>query len=136
MPTFAIEGQGGSIAFATSVFTSDLIAITLPERSREVIDTTHLGTTGAKTSKPAKLRNIGTIAVEFDHNPAAADLTNADPETITISYPLLAGQTTPVKLQFNGFVISQGGEEFKTDQRMTTKVTIQVNGDVNVIAAT
>ena len=136
MPTYAIEGQGASIAFATSTFTSDLPSITLPEKSREVIDTTHLGTTGAKTSKPAKLKNVGTISVEVDHNPAADDLTDNDPETITISYPLLTGQTTPVKLQFNGFVISQGGEEFKTDQRLTTKVTIQVNGDIAVIAAT
>jgi hypothetical protein len=136
MPTIALEGTGASIAFANSSFTSDLISLTLPEKAREVIETTHLGTTGAKTYKPAKLKNIGTMSAEFDHNPEAVDLTSKDPEQITISYPLQAGQTTPTKLVFNGFVTQQGGEEFKVDARMTTKVTIQVNGDVNVVAAT
>lgn len=136
MTTIALEGTGASIGFATSVFTSDLISLTLPEKAREVIETTHLGTAGAKTYKPAKLKNVGTISCEFDHNPAADDLTDNDPETITITYPLVTGQTTPAKLTFNGFVISQGGEEFKTDQRMTTKVTIQVNGDMTFVPAT
>lgn len=136
MATIALEGTGASIQFGSSAFSSDLISLTLPEISREAIDTTHLGTTAAKTAKPAKLRAVGEVSAEFDHNPAAIDLTNRDPEQITISYPLLAGQTTPTKLVFNGFVTQQGGEEMKIDQRMVTKVTIKVNGDITVIAAT
>ena len=136
MPTIALEGTGASIAFGTSSFAHDLISLTLPERTREVLDTTHLGTTGAKTSKPAKLKNVGTISCEFDHNPAAADLLEGDVETITISYPLQDGESTPAKLQFSGFVTQQGGEEFRVDTKMTTKVTIQVSGDLEVIDAT
>jgi hypothetical protein len=135
MPTIALEGTGSSISFATSVFTSDLVSLTLPEKAREVIETSHLGTIGAKTYKPAKLKNVGSISCEFDHNPAADDLTDNDPEVITINYPLLTGQTTPAKLTFTGFVTSQGGEEMKIDQRMTTKVTIQVNGDMTFTPA-
>jgi hypothetical protein len=136
MATIALEGTGANIAFATSSFTSDLISLTLPEKSREVIETTHLGTVGAKTHKPARLINVGTISAEFDHDPVAIDLTKKDPEAITISYPLLTGQTTPTRLVFTGFVTAQGGEEFKVDARMTTKVTIQVTGDITITPAT
>lgn len=136
MPTIALEGQGASIAFGTSSFSNDLISLTLPDKAREVLETTHLGTTGAKTYKPAKLKNVGDIACEFDHNPAQADLLLGDVETITISYPLISGQSTPTKLQFSGFVTNVGGEEFKTDAKLMSKVTIKVSGDITVIAAT
>ncbi len=136
MTTYALEGTGASIGFGTSTFVSDLLSLTLPEKAREVIETTHLGTSGAKTYKPAKLKNVGNIECEFDHNPAADDLTDNVVETITINYPLLSGQSVAAKLVFSGFVIKQGGEEFKTDQRMTTKVSIQVTGDLTFTAAT
>ncbi len=136
MATIALEGTGATISFGSSSFTSDLISLTLPEFTREAIDTTHLGTTAAKTAKPAKLRAVGDISCEFDHDPAAIDLTGRDPEQITISYPLLTGQVTPARLVFNGFVTSQGGEEMKVDSRMSTKVTIKVNGDVTKVPAT
>jgi hypothetical protein len=136
MPTYALEGTGATIAFATSNFNSDLISLTLPEKAREAIETTHLGTVGAKTFKPAKLKNVGTISAEFDHNPAATDLTGQDIETITISYPLLSGQTTPTRLVISGFATNQGGEEMKVDSRMTSKVTIQVSGDITLVPAT
>ena len=136
MATVALEGTGATIAFAISSFTADLISLTLPDKAREAIDTTHLGTTGAKTYKPAKLKTVGDISCEFDHNPEANDLTDNVIETITISYPLLSGQSTPTRLVFSGFVISQGGEEMKVDQRMVTKVTIKVSGDITITPAT
>jgi hypothetical protein len=136
MPTYALEGTGASIAFGSSTFTSDLISLTLPEKAREMLDTTHLGTLVAKTYKPAKLKNVGTISCEFDHNPQADDLVDNAIETITIRYPLLSGQSSPTILTFQGFVTQQGGEEFKVDAKMTTKVTIQVSGDITVTNAT
>ena len=136
MPTIALEGTGASIAFALSSFTSDLITLTLPERQREVIETTHLGTTGGKTFKPAKLVNNGTISCEFDHNPAAQKLVKNPVEQITISYPLESGQTTPARIVFQGFVTGEGGEELKVDSRMTTKATIQISGDITEVPAT
>lgn len=136
MPTIALEGTGASIAFASSTFTADLISLTLPERAREVIETTHLGTLVSKTFKPAKLQNPGTISCEFDHVPEAQNLVLNSIEQITINYPLQAGQTSPTRLVFQGFVTQMGGEEMKVDSRMTTKVTIQVSGDITVTPAT
>lgn len=136
MTTYAIEGQGATIAFGSSTFVSDLLSFNMPERTREVLETTHLGTTVAKTFKPAKVKTIGDISCEFDHNPGAADLLNNAIETITVNYPLLTGQSVAAKLVFSGFVIQQGGEEFKTDTKLTTKVTIKVSGDLAYTAAT
>lgn len=135
MPTIALEGTGASIAFSVSSFTSDLISLTLPEESVEVIDTTHLGTPTAKTSKPAKLKKIGSISCEFDHNPSAPRLLRVE-QTFTISWPLLTGQATPYKRVYTGYVSSEGGEEMKVDNKMTKKVTIEVSGDYSEVAAT
>lgn len=136
MATYALEGTGTTIGFGTSNFTSDLISLTLPEVQRAEIETTHLGTTVAKTFKPATLQEVGSFECEFDHNPAAVDLTQAAAETITVTYPLLSGQTTPAKITFSGFVTKQGGEEAKVDARMTTKVSIRVNGAKTFVPAT
>jgi hypothetical protein len=136
MPTYALEGTGATIGFSTSNFTSDLISLNLPDVQRGEIETTHLGTIGAKTFKPTTLQEVGSFECEFDHNPGAVDLTQAASETITVSYPLLSGQTTPARLTFLGFVTKQGGEEMKVDDRMTTKVSIRVTGPKTYIAPT
>lgn len=136
MPTAILEGQGVTISFATSNFTANVISLTLPDRSRETIEDTHLGTSTAKTFKPAALIATGDVTCEFEHQPEAVDLLKQSPETITITYPLQSGQTTPTRKTFNGFATNMGGEEFKTDSRMTTKVTLKVNGDITTVAAT
>jgi hypothetical protein len=136
MTTYAIEGVGATVSFGTSTYACDLITLTLPEKTRATIETTHLGTTVAKTYKPAKLKDVGTVSLEYDHNPAADDLTDNVIETVTINYPLLSGQSVAAKLVFSGFVTKQGGEEFKVDSRMTTKITVQVSGDFAFTAAT
>jgi hypothetical protein len=129
MPTVALEGTGARIAFETSNFTSDLITLQLPERAREAIETTHLGSLITKTFKPGVLIDPGQVTAEFAHNPAAVRLIKAAPERITIHYPLEPGQSAPAALAFTGFCTSEGGEEFTVGSRMTTKLTFQVTSD-------
>ncbi len=136
MTTVALEGTGATIAFATSQFASDLISLTLPEKVRAALETTHLGTSGAKTYKPAKLKDVGEIQCEFDHNPDEVQLLDQQAEEVTITYPLLPGQATPAKLVFQAFATKEGGEEFKVDALMRTKVTLKVSGDLDYTAAT
>lgn len=136
MPTYALEGTGATISFATSVFTSDLISLTLNEAAREALETTHLGTLVSKTFKPGKLVNVGTISAEFDFNPAANSLISNPAETITITYPLETGQATAARVTFSGFVTGEGGVELKVDALMRIKVTIQISGSITFTAAT
>jgi hypothetical protein len=129
MPTVALEGTGARIAFSASSFTSDLITLQLPERAREAIETTHLGSLVTKTFKPGVLIDPGQVTAEFDHNPAAAKLIKGSVETITIHYPKEDGQTTAATLAFTAFCVSEGGEEFTVGSRMTSKLTFQVTSD-------
>lgn len=129
MPTIALEGVGASIAFATSAFAADIYSISLPERTREKIDTTHLGSTVVKTAKPGKLIDPGEIQVEIDHDPAAARLVKQPPEQITVHYPLRGSQTVSDQIEFTGFVTSEGGESFEVGKALRTKLTITVTSD-------
>lgn len=136
MATIALDGTGTRIWFSTTQFVADLITLSLPERTREAIDTTHLGSRVTKSFTPGVLIDPGQVTVEFDHNPAAARLIGAAPEWITIVYPLRSGQTTPTKLGFKGFCVSEGGEEFTVGSRLTTKMTFQVITDYTITPAT
>ena len=136
MATIALEGVGATIAFGTTTtFVADLVSLTLPEQSREALETTHLGSLVAKSFKPGKLKNVGTISAEFDHAPEGVALISGPVETITITYPLLGVQTVGTKLVFSGFVTAEGGAEFRVDTLMRSKVTIQVAGDITVTPA-
>jgi hypothetical protein len=126
----AIEGTGATIAFATSGFTAECTNIQLPERARESLETTHLGTTTAKTFKPAKLYDSGEVTVTVFHDPAADLLIGEEPEQITITYPLETGQSTAATAVFTGFVTGQGGESFKVGELMSTNLKIKVTGAI------
>lgn len=136
MATVALEGTGASISFGTSGFAADLISLTLPEFTREAIETTHLGTTGAKTFKSAKLYTVGDIAATFDHDPSETNMVTQDAETITITYPLQSGEATAKTLAFTGFAMSSGGEEMTVDNRMITSITIKAQGAITETPAT
>lgn len=136
MPTIALEGTGATVTFATTSFTSDLISLTLPERARDAIDTSHLGSTIVKTAKPGKLVDPGEVSMEFDHNPAAVKLIKNAAETITIAYPLQTGELTAATLAFTGFATSEGGENFTIGERITTKLTFKVTSDFTFTAST
>jgi hypothetical protein len=131
-----LEGTGASIEFATSGFTAPLVSLTLPELTREKLETTHLGTTPAKTNQPGKLYAVGDISCVFRHDAEETSLILEAPEQITINYPLLAGEATPKKLTFTGYAISDGGEEVAVDTIMDTNVTLAVSGAITVTPAT
>lgn len=135
MATIALEGTGATIAFGSSSYVADLISLTMPEEAVEDLDTTHLGTTVAKTSKPGALLDPGEVSLVYDHNPALASPLRTV-QTFTVSYPLQTGETTPAKRTFSGYVKSIGGEEFTVDNLIRTNVTIKVSGPITRVAAT
>lgn len=80
-------GTGTSIVFASSGFTAQLTSIDPYELSRESIETSHLGTTGPKTSEPGDLYDPGELALEGHFNPETAPPISGVAETATITYP-------------------------------------------------
>lgn len=130
-----LEGTGATIAFETSGFDAPLVSLTLPELTREKLETTHLATPDAKTNQPGKLYAVGDISCVFRHDAEQTSLIFEAPEVITITYPLLPGEAVAKRLSFTGYAISDGGEEVAVDTIMDTSVTIAVSGAVTVTPA-
>jgi hypothetical protein len=128
MPTIALEGTGARIAFA-ELYEADLITLTLPERAKNAIGTTHLGSHITTTANDGRLVDPGQVTVEFDHVPGAPVLLKRPPGQVTITYPLRPGLVTPDRLRFNAFATSEGAAEFQVGARLAKKVTLTVTSD-------
>ena len=99
----ADTGTGSTVTFGTSGWAGEILDINFDGFNREAIDTTHLGTTTARTFMPSDLYDPGelTLEVQFDGDdgpPIAAA------ETITITFPLKSGDTTAGNWAGSGFV--------------------------------
>lgn len=122
MTAITLEGTGARIAFASSGFSSDLIALERGARQRIALETTHLATTGAKTYKPGKVVDAEEITAYFDHDPNADYLVSRRPQQVTLEVLLDDGTYSPITMTC--FITTQGAEEMKIDQRMVTKLTM------------
>jgi hypothetical protein len=69
MPTYyAFEGVGTELNFQTSKVRFAIESFSLPEASRDSIETTHLKST-AKTFMPATLIDYGEVSIQFQNDP-------------------------------------------------------------------
>ena len=124
----ADEGSGASITFGTSGTTINATSIQASGVAREALETTHLGTTGGyKTFIPADLKDPGEIAVTFRYNP------NVQPpistaETITITYPVPAGDSSGATEASSGFVSSWDPPACENDAVMDATFTVKRTG--------
>jgi hypothetical protein len=82
------EGLGATLTLSTSNFESSakIISITPDPITREVYNTSYLGTTSFHTKQAADLMDPGGITIEFFHEGAEPPQT-ATAETITVTYP-------------------------------------------------
>lgn len=90
-------GNGTTITFATGItVTLKVRSITPSASSVNSIDTSHLGTTGTRTTIAEDLADAQTLQLEalwdtfFTTPVAGLDLGN-----VTVTYPLRTGETTP-----------------------------------------
>lgn len=130
MPTIALEGTGARIAFANTGYTADLVSLTLPERAKDALGTSHLGSLVTNTNRCGKLVDPGQIAVTFDHVPNAPALLRRAPEQVTITYPTRPEQSTGDRLVFTAFATAEGGAEFTNGNRLTRQVTLALTSDL------
>jgi hypothetical protein len=133
----ALDGNGTSIVFATSAFAANIISVDGPSVSRESIDCTHLGTTKSMEFFPANLGDAGELSLEIEFDPdiapPIADNASANDvaETITITWPLPAGQSTAATWAFSGFATSYSGGA-TSGERMTGSLTVKISGSITV----
>jgi hypothetical protein len=114
MPVAVDEGHGATLSLGTHTWDTAalLTSIQFSAISRAPLETSHLATTNAKTFMPEDLPDYGTLTVEFYHIDAIAP-PYAAAETITVTYPIGAGQSVAATIACSGFLTdyTPGGAE-------------------------
>lgn len=94
--------------------------------TREVVETTHMGTTGARTYTPGTLYDPGEISIEILFDPEQDPVTpiTAAAETVTVTYADAAPASTMACSGFmTNFAITGPLED-----RMTATATLKLSG--------
>lgn len=123
------EGTGASVTFGTSGFTANFTELSIDGMSRPAIDTTHLGTTVARTFIPSELVDNGEFGIEFQWDPDDYPPIDQAAETITLTFPLSSSGSSAATFQFTGFMTDFSGG-IQVGELMTGSGTIKISGDI------
>jgi len=131
-------GTGGSITFGTSGFAPEVNNITWGGISREVIETSHLGTSpagdneiGSKTYLAGKLSDPGEISIEGNFDVREHPPIEEDPETITVKCPLYSGDSTQGQFAADG-QMTEFELTIPTEDKMGFTATIKITGPITI----
>ena len=103
------QGNGITLALATSAFTSNKMTISQDGETRDDVDTSHLGSTDTKSYEPAELAEGGTYTIEGQFDPEkigdvpSKGVVEIGTFTLPISNP---ANTTPGTVACNMYVNS------------------------------
>jgi len=127
---FSDTGNGATITFGTSGFTARYHEIGEDQQVVAKIDTSHLGLArgSAKTHIPGDLVDVGEIACMFEWPLGTICPLRQAAETITITYPLPVGKTTPATLAGTGWCRTRATPQLKNDTLQTGKMTVVWDG--------
>jgi hypothetical protein len=121
-------GFGIQIAFASG-FLAQITDVTLPEQSREKIDTSHtLSPDNRREFILSELVDSGELEVELNFDPSAEPPIDDPFEPVTITFG--SGTTW----EFSGALMNYGGEAPLAD-RMTATATLCVSGKITITPA-
>ena len=120
----ALIGTGATIAFGTSSY-----SVEVTNCNRPAIDTTHLGTTNARTFRPGDLYDGGQVEVDIHYDPDDHPPISGAEETITITFDVPSGLTNGATAQFTGFIIETGIEN-PLEDKVTGSYTIKVADEI------
>lgn len=98
----ATKGHGCTVTFGTSAFTAELLDVSGPNVTREALDTSHMGTTNAKTFVESTLYDGGEVSLTFQYDVDDTPPITGASETVTIAF---AGSGS---VSFTGFMTAFG----------------------------
>lgn len=127
----ADTGNTAAIAFGTTTgFTPAVLSIELPEETREALEDTDLATTGQKTYVPDDLREPGEspVTIYWDQSASTFPPISTAAETITVTFPLKAGEGTAATFAGTGFLIRSKGPVVQNGELMQADFTIKWDG--------
>ena len=121
-------GTGATLTLGTTAISLEATSITSGGITWSAVDTSHLGTTGARTFIRGDLYDPGEVTVQFLAKPSEMDtlLTNAASEVITITYPD-TGSATEVA---TGFVTSYDPGMCEVDGLIMGSLTFKRTGAI------
>ena len=134
-------GTGTTITFGTSGFSAELRSLSWVGIERVAVETTPLGVTtpgsgfGNRTFLPSIAVDGGTLQCRFKFNPDLTPPVNLDPETVTVTFPLVTGDTTPASWSATGFFISYSPENVGLDELIEATADIKITGGVSITQA-
>lgn len=79
-------GNGSTIVFGTSSFSFELLDLDGPELLREMIRTSHMGTTTEHTKVPDDLSEVGEVSITGHFNGSLDPPINGALETVTVDW--------------------------------------------------
>jgi len=124
-------GTGASITFSSG-FMAEILDIKWSGISRAAIDSTHMGTTTARTFDPATLFDPGELGVELALDPGTRPPIDSAAESVTVTLPNgAAGASGTSTWQAQGFLT-----EFEwgapLEDKMTATAKLKFSGDITV----
>jgi hypothetical protein len=142
MPGATVDiGTGTTITFGTSGFTASIMSVRWSGISRPSVPTSHMGTAAAGANKfgnatflPGEIIDPGEMTLELQFNPQTNIPIAAVPETITVTWPLVTGDSTPANWSGSGFVTVFEITD-PLDEKMTATMTIKMSGNVSYVDA-
>lgn len=135
MPGTAVDtATGTTVTFGTTGFTANIVSAAWSGFARGALDTTHLGSTqpstnqfGGRTFIPTKLADPGTLALTVRHNAHVLPPIHQAAETITVTFPLVSGDSTPATYAGSGFATSYEVTA-ATEELMEGVLTVKMTG--------
>lgn len=131
-----MTGQTSTFTFATNAISLPLISITPPQEAVGVIPEPHLGLAlGAALPKsPEELIDNGEITLVFENN-FDKNVILRTKQTCTWTKPTPPGKSSGATWAFSGFVKSSQESEYKTGERGTITVVVEIDGTITKTAA-
>lgn len=123
-------GNTATIAFGTSSFVGNYTRIGGTEQTREALEDTVLATTSRKSYCPDDLVEPGEFECELLWNPSYSVFPpiSGAVETITITYPVKAGQSAGGTLAGTGFLIAAKGPDLVNGALMRNTYKVKWDG--------
>lgn len=126
-------GNGTTVAFATTSWTGKIEKVSGFNKSKQKVETSHLGTTGDKTFIPGDLAEWTdvTLTVLFEATLGLPALGTAD-ETITVTFPVPPGGSTGGIVAGTGFIVDVGYPEAVNGTLMKSSIKFAWSGNTDV----
>ena len=129
MAAVADVGTGITVVFGTSGFAMNIMNVSGPSMSRESLETTHQGTTTARTFVPSSLYDGGEVTLDLQYDPDIAVPISGAVETVTITWP--SADTSAFSAFVTSFEPTANLEEIEE-----ATCTLKVTGEVTTSSST